>query len=87
MSKRFAGLCVQNAGRAHSTVQLRSLKKLNLGEVQAYRPAALPDNDFVVTIFTVAGTHNEEVEQWMSEQKFKEAGSKRADPPQAQGNV
>ncbi|GIO12190.1 hypothetical protein J19TS2_17450 [Cohnella xylanilytica] len=44
------------------------VEKLNLVEVQAYRLEVMLDNDFVVTIFTLAGTHDEEAEQWLSEQ-------------------
>lgn len=44
------------------------VEPLALGDVQAYRLAAVLDNDFVVTIFTVAGTHNEEEEEWLNEQ-------------------
>lgn len=44
------------------------VETLDLGDVQAYRLAAMLDNDFVVTVFTVAGTHNKEEEKWLNEQ-------------------
>lgn len=65
-SLNLAGLCNESDVPYHRAVEF--VEKLNLGEVQAYRLAVLLDNDFVVTFFTLAGTHNEEVEQWLSEQ-------------------
>lgn len=62
------------------------VEKLDLSEVQAYRLAAMLDNDFVVTIFTLAGTRDEEAEQWLAN-KRKEADGKRTYRPKAQGNV
>lgn len=60
-----------NANGVPLSLAVEFVEKLDLGEVQAYRLAALLDNDFVVTYFTLAGTHNEEVEQWLSEQAQK----------------
>lgn len=59
----FAGLRGDDLCR---TVEF--VEKLDLVKVQVYRLAAVLDNDFVVTIFTVAETHNEEEEEWLNEQ-------------------
>jgi hypothetical protein len=41
----------------------------NLGNgLQAYKVAVLYDNDYLMTFFTQAGAHDEEVEQWLKEQ-------------------
>lgn len=65
-SLNFAGLDSEGGEFLRRAVEF--VEKLNLGEVQAYRLAAILDNDFVVTIFTLAGTHDEEAEQWLNEQ-------------------
>ncbi|RAV00171.1 hypothetical protein [Paenibacillus sp. YN15] len=65
-SLNFAGLSSESGVPLPHAVEF--VEKLNLGEVQAYRLAALLDNDFVVTFFTLAGTHDEEAEQWLSQQ-------------------
>lgn len=44
------------------------VETLDLGDIQAYRLAAKLDNEFLVTVFIVAGTHNEEEEEWLKEQ-------------------
>ncbi|GIO32884.1 MULTISPECIES: hypothetical protein [Paenibacillus] len=62
----FAGLNSESGDFPRRAVEF--VEKLDLVEVQAYRLAAMLDNDFVVTIFTLAGTHDEEAEQWLSEQ-------------------
>jgi hypothetical protein len=42
---------------------------LDIGEgLQAYKITALYDNDYMMTFFTQAGAHDEEVEQWLKEQ-------------------
>lgn len=66
-SQSFAGLGNDDAPRR----AVEFVEKLDLGEVQAYRLAAMLDNDFVVTFFTLAGTHDEEVERWLSEQAHR----------------
>jgi hypothetical protein len=38
------------------------------GGLQAYKVAVLYDNDYLMTFFTQAGAHDEEVEQWLKEQ-------------------
>jgi hypothetical protein len=41
----------------------------NVGEgLQMYKVAVLYDNDYLMTYFTQAGAHNEEVEQWLKDQ-------------------
>jgi len=65
-SLNFAGLSCESGEFFRRAVEF--VEKLDLGEVQAYRLAAMLDNDFVVTIFTLTGTHDEEVDQWLSEQ-------------------
>jgi hypothetical protein len=42
---------------------------LDVGEgLQAYKIAVLFDNDYLMTFFTQAGAHDEEVEQWLRNQ-------------------
>ncbi|MCT1404114.1 hypothetical protein M4D81_34495 [Paenibacillus sp. p3-SID867] len=42
---------------------------LDIGEgLQAYKIAVLYDNDYMMTFFTQAGAHDEEVEQWLKDQ-------------------
>ncbi|MDB5054114.1 MAG: hypothetical protein JWM44_2164 [Bacilli bacterium] len=42
---------------------------LDIGEgLQAYKIAVLYDNDYMMTFFTQAGAHGEEVEQWLKDQ-------------------
>lgn len=65
-SLNFAGLRSESGDFIRHAVEF--VEKLDLGEVQTYRLAVMLDNDFVVTIFTLAGTHDEEAEQWLSEQ-------------------
>lgn len=65
-SLNFTGLNDGSSGFLCRAVEF--VERLDLGELQAYRFAALLDNDFLVTFFTLAGTHNEEVEQWLIEQ-------------------
>ncbi|MBO9600233.1 MAG: hypothetical protein J7559_20750 [Cohnella sp.] len=65
-SLNLAGLGSESDEVLRSAVEF--VEKLDLGEVQAYRLAALLDNDFVVTFFTQAGAHDEEVEQWLKDQ-------------------
>ena len=62
-SLSVAGLNGDDLSRA-----IEFVETLDLDEVQAYRLAAVLDNDFVVTVFTVVGTHNEEEEEWLKEQ-------------------
>ncbi|MEC0371144.1 hypothetical protein [Paenibacillus chibensis] len=38
------------------------------GGLQAYKIAVLYDNDYLMTFFTQAGAHDEEVEQWLKDQ-------------------
>jgi hypothetical protein len=35
--------------------------------LQAYKVAVLYDNDYLMTFFTQAGAHDEEVEQWLKD--------------------
>lgn len=45
------------------------IELLDVGEgLQAYKVAVLYDNDYMMTFFTQAGAHDEEVEQWLNEQ-------------------
>ncbi len=42
---------------------------LDVGEgLHAYKVAVLYDNDYLMTFFTQAGAHDEEVEQWLKDQ-------------------
>jgi hypothetical protein len=36
--------------------------------LQAYKVVVLYDNDYLITFFTQAGAHDEEVEQWLKDQ-------------------
>ncbi len=45
------------------------VERFNVGEgLQAYKVAVLYDNDYLMTFFTQAGAHDEEVEQWLKDQ-------------------
>ena len=65
-SLSFVGLSNESDEFLRRAVEF--VEKLELGEVQAYRLAAILDNDSLVTVFTVVGTHNEEKEEWLNEQ-------------------
>jgi hypothetical protein len=62
----FAGLTDDGCSFYCCTVEY--VERLVLGDVQAYKLASLLDNDFLVTFFTQAGVHDEEVEKWLNEQ-------------------
>ncbi|WP_179090420.1 hypothetical protein [Paenibacillus sp. FSL R7-0337] len=48
------------------------MELLNAGEgLHAYKIAVLYDNDYLMTFFTQARAHDEEVEQWLKEQAEK----------------
>ena len=45
------------------------VETLDLGDCQqAYKIAVLYDNDYMMMFFTLAGAHDEEVEQWLKDQ-------------------
>lgn len=61
------GLSRENGGLLGSFPEYVEL--LDVGEgLQAYKVAILYDNDFLMTFFTQAGAHDEEVEQWLKDQ-------------------
>lgn len=52
-----------------SNVGLKYVEMLDVGEsLQAYKVVVLYDNDYLMTFFTQAGKHDEEVEQWLKDQ-------------------
>ncbi|MGG4495458.1 hypothetical protein [Brevibacillus reuszeri] len=61
------GLNRKNGGLLGSLPEYVEL--LDIGEgLQAYKIAVLYDNDYMMTFFTQAGAHDEEVEQWLKDQ-------------------
>jgi len=61
------GLNHENGGLLGSCPEYIEL--LNIGEgLQAYKIALLYDNDYMMMFFTLAGAHDEEVEQWLKDQ-------------------
>lgn len=57
----------ENSGLLGSCPEYAEL--LDVGEIlQAYKVAVLYDNDYLMTFFTQAGVHDEEVEQWLKNQ-------------------
>ncbi len=61
------GLNRENGGLLGSFPEYVEL--LDVGEgIQAYKIAVLYDNDYMMTFFTQAGAHDEEVEQWLRDQ-------------------
>jgi hypothetical protein len=63
----IVGLNCEDGGLLGSYPEYVELLDLN-GGLQAYKIAVLLDNDILVTFFTQAGVHDEEVEQWLNEQ-------------------
>jgi hypothetical protein len=61
------GLNRENGGLLGSCPEY--VEMLDLDKVlQAYKVAVLYDNDYLITFFTQAGAHDEEVEQWLKDQ-------------------
>jgi hypothetical protein len=61
------GLSREDGGLLGSYPEYVELFDLGNGH-QAYKVAVLYDNDYLMTYFTQAGAHNEEVEQWLKDQ-------------------
>ena len=65
---------LSNVGLSHERNRLLGscpeyVETLDLGYCQkAYKMAVLYDNDYLMTFFTIASAHDEEVEQWLKDQ-------------------
>lgn len=61
------GLNRKGGGLLSSCPEYVELLDVDRG-LQAYKVAVLYDNDYLMTFFTQAGAHDEEVEQWLRDQ-------------------
>lgn len=61
------GLNSESGGLLGSCLEYVELLDLDKG-LQVYKVAVLYDNDYLMTFFTQAGAHDEEVEQWLKDQ-------------------
>ena len=61
------GLNREHGGLLASCPEYVELLDVGKG-LQAYKVVVLYDNDYLMTFFTLAGAHDEEVEQWLKDQ-------------------